>query len=268
MTDAITLYNDLWGQENAEFEALCNASLKPRATNMLYDLLETLGICAQHTLLDIGCRDASYSVEIVRRFGCQAIAADPVPLHMQLAEAHVTAANLEDRIQVLQNGIESMAIADASIDYVWCRDMLVHVDLPAGLAECARVLRPNGQMLIYQTFATEEMEPREASRIYAALAIRAENMAESFFTATAESVGLAIATRDVIGSEWRERWEEERRSSLANDLLQVARMRRRRAELVERFGEARYEASYCGRLWGLYQMLGKLQPTVYVVQKR
>ena len=45
-------------------------------------------------------------------------------------------------------------------------------------------------------------------------------------------------------------------------------LRRREAQLVEQFGRAFYEASYGSHLWGIYQMLGKLRPTVYVWEKR
>jgi SAM-dependent methyltransferase len=267
MTDAITLYNDIWGQDYDDFEALSNTSSNPRGATMLYDLLATMGIGAQHTVLDIGCRNASYAIEIVRRFGCQAIAADPVPLHIKLAHAHVVEAGLASQIRVVQSGIEALPLDDRSVDYVWCRDVLNHVDLAAGLAECTRVLRPGGQMLIYQTFATDLIEPQEAAQIYRGLAIVSDNMAEAFFIATAEAVGLNVVTRDVIGSEWRERWAEEGQSNLLNDLLWIARMRRREAELVARFGRAHYEAQYAGCLWGIYQMLGKLQPTIYVACK-
>jgi SAM-dependent methyltransferase len=267
MTNAIALYNDIWGEDYAHFEAISNTSLNPRGADMLYDLFATMGIGSGHTVLDIGCRNASYAIEIVRRFGCQAIAVDPVPLHMKLAQERVAEAGLGNQIRIVQSGIEMMPLDDATIDYVWCRDVLNHVDLAPGLAECARVLCRGGQMLVYQTFATELIEPHEAAQIYRGLAIVADNMSESFFAATAESVGLTIATRDVIGSEWRERWAEEGRNDLANDLLWVARMRRREAELVARFGRDHYQAQYAGCLWGIYQMLGKLQPTVYVLEK-
>ena len=58
-----------------------------------------------------------------------------------------------------------MPLADASVDWIWCRDVLVHVDVRRGLAECARVLRPGGAMVAHVTLATDELEPREAAEI-------------------------------------------------------------------------------------------------------
>jgi SAM-dependent methyltransferase len=164
-------------------------------------------------------------------------------------------------------GIEALPAADVSLDMIWCRDVLNHVDLQRGLAECVRVLKPSGHMLVYQTFATPALEDREAARIYAGMAIVPQNMGEDFFQTTAQAAGLSIITRDVVSSEWRERWAEEGSAALLEDLLGVARMRRSETALVARYGRAHYEATYASCLWGIYQMLGKLQPTIYLLAK-
>ncbi|HEX6700411.1 MAG TPA: hypothetical protein VF101_06725, partial [Gaiellaceae bacterium] len=69
-------------------------------------------------------------------------------------------------------------------------------------------------------------------------------------------------------SEWRERMIEDGEWDASADALAVARLRRREAELVERHGSASVAAAVGGRLWGLYQLLGKLCPTIYVWERR
>lgn len=261
------LYGDYWGRVDPEFEAALGTSLQPRGADMLYDVFSGFGVGPDDTVLDAGCRDATYAVELVRRFGCRAVAIDPVPLHVERARQRIAEAGLADRITVYQAGTEAMPIASGSIAAVWCRDVLNHVDLRPSLAECHRVLVPGGRMLVYQTFATDALEPREAARLYAALAIVPENMSPATFEETAREAGFAIEQRDVIDSEWRERWLEEGDRRMIEDLLLVARMRRREEALVQRFGRGRYEAEYAGAVWGIYQMLGKLCPTVYVLWK-
>jgi hypothetical protein len=44
-------------------------------------------------------------------------------------------------------------------------------------------------------------------------------------------------------------------------------MRRSETTLVADYGRERYEATYANFLWGIYQMLGKLQPTIYLLAK-
>jgi hypothetical protein len=57
---------------------------------------------------------------------------------------------------------------------------------------------------------------------------------------------------------------EEGEWNPAEDLLQIARLGRRRHELAARFGDAALDATLGGLLWGVYQLLGKLCPAVYV----
>ena len=264
--DAVTLYNDIWNS-TSELEARCKESLNPRGSDMLYDLFAGFSPTPQSEIIDIGCRDATYAIEIANRFGSRVLGIDPAPIHIERARKKIAEAGRADRVRAELAGIEALPAADASLDMIWCRDVLNHVDLQRGLAECVRVLKPGGQMLVYQTFATPALEDREAARIYAAMAIVPQNMAEAFFQASAEAAGLSITTRDVVSSEWRERWAEEGSTALLEDLLGVARMRRSEPTLVAQYGHEQYEATYGSCLWGIYQMLGKLQPTIYLLAK-
>jgi sarcosine/dimethylglycine N-methyltransferase len=264
--NAVKLYNDIWSS-TGELEARCRESLNPRGADMLYELFASFNPTPQSEVIDIGCRDASYAIELANRFGCRVLGIDPAPNHVERARIKIAEAGRTDLVRVELAGIEALPAADRSLDLIWCRDVLNHVDLPRGLAECVRVLRPSGQMLVYQTFATPALEACEAARLYAALAIIPQNMGEDFFQATAQAAGLSITRRDVVSSEWRERWAEEGSTALLDGLLGVARMRRSETALVAEYGRERYDATYANFLWGIYQMLGKLQPTIYLLAK-
>jgi ubiquinone/menaquinone biosynthesis C-methylase UbiE len=263
------LYGDIWGQDDPEFTAALNRSLQPRSSAVLYDLFGELGVGPDSLVLDVGCRDASYAVRLVQRFGCRAIGVDPIPLHGEWATKCISEVGLQARITIKIGSIEALPLEDNAIDLIWCRDMLNHVDLPRGLRECHRVLAPGGAMFIYMACATELCEPKEAQRIYRALAIVPENMSSDYFEATATQAGFQITGKQVIDSEWREAGLEsgEDREGMIGDLLRISRMRRREAELVQRYGRARYEAAYAGDLWCLYILLGKLCPMVYTLSR-
>jgi hypothetical protein len=49
--------------------------------------------------------------------------------------------------------------------------------------------------------------------------------------------------------------------------LRLSRLRRREPELAERFSSARLSAYAAARAWGVYQLLGKLCPTIYLWQR-
>jgi SAM-dependent methyltransferase len=262
------IYGDA-GLSETEIEALLNRSLNPRSSTMLYEKLGPLGLASHHRLLDVGCRDARHTCELVRRYGCQALGVDPVQQSIQRAQRVIAEAGLTDRVRAVEGRIEQLPADDAAFDYIWCRDMLNHVpDLAAGLAECVRVLKPGGAMLVYQTFATELLEPGEAARIYQTLSIVAANMSPAYFEQTAMGVGLTIEALDIIGSEWREWWEENGPQTTSRQLLTIARLRRDRERLQREMGEVNYAVELADCHWGVYQLLGKLQPRVYTLVRR
>jgi SAM-dependent methyltransferase len=261
------LYGDYWGTEDEQVQTLLGTSLNPRDMDVLYDYFSLTKCGAGDLVLDIGCRDARYAIEISRRHGCRTVGIDPVERNIELANELITREKMSYLVSVRQGSIEDLPFEDESIDHIWCRDVLNHVQLEPGLQECARVLKPGGWMLVYQTFAGDDLEPKEAERIYAALSIVPENMSPAAFEAIATDAGLRPEFRDVIASEWRERWIEDGDTGAAQDFLEIARMRRGERELVEQIGRERYEAELAVRLWGVYQLLGKLMPAVYLLRK-
>jgi ubiquinone/menaquinone biosynthesis C-methylase UbiE len=262
------LYGEIWAEDPSALKVELERSLAPRATTMLYDEFARLGVGPDDLVLDAGGRDAVHAIEIVRRLDCRAITIDPVPLHVDRARERVAAAGLEDRIDVLHAATESLPFEDASIDFVWCRDVLNHVQLDSSLREFARVLRPGGSVLVYQTFAETACEPEEARRLFAASASVAENMSAPFFEATAGEAGFEVVSVEPLRDEWRERMIEDGTWDVAADLLALSRLHRREGDAVGRYGRARVEAARGGLLWGIYQLLGKLCPTIYVLRHR
>ena len=262
------LYGELWAANESAVEAELKRSLNPENLDSLYDEFARLGVRAEHVVLDAGARDAAHSVRLARRFGCRVVAVDPIALHIERAQKRIADEGLSDHIDVSQAALESLPFDDESFDHIWCRDVLNHVELDRGLRECKRVLRPGGSMLIYQTFATEALEPKEAKRFFAAAATRGENMSPSFFVARARSAGLEIVRGKQLHGEWRERMLEDGSWDAVSDLLALSRLKRREPELVEQFGRTAVEAERGGLLWGIYQVLGKTCPTIYVLERR
>lgn len=260
------LYGELWAEDEA-LSAELDRSLDPRPAESLYDAFAALGVRESDVVLDVGCRYGAHSVELARRFDCEVVASDVIPRHLEKAREEIAKEGLEGRIRVVEAPIESLPLDDGAVDHIWCRDMLNHVRLREALVECARVLRPGGRMLVYQTFATELLEPQEAERLFSAVAIVPENMSRAYFEELAREAGFVIASMDEVGSEWREHWLETGDHKTVEHLLRAARLRRREEELVGRYGRASYEAALWGSIWGVYQLLGKLCPTVYVLEK-
>ena len=257
MTGARQLY-ELWADES-EIDAALARSLDPRGVDALYDAFAALGPRPGDLVLDAGARDAKHAIRLVRAHDVHAIALDPVPVHVEQARAAVAEAGLTDAIDVVEGAIEALPLADASVDWIWCRDVLVHVDAGRGLAELARVLRPGGALLAYVTLATDRLEPRERAELAEATAIRTFDA--GVLEHAAEKAGLTLRSVDPVGSEWRERMIEDGTWDPGEDLLQIARLRR------GNFTGAEAEAAWGGAVWGIYQLLGKTCPTIYVWER-
>jgi sarcosine/dimethylglycine N-methyltransferase len=262
-----SLYGDI-SLSSEEVEARLGRSLNPRGADMLYDKIGALGLSQAHYLLDAGCRDAAHTCELARRYACRALGIDPIAHNLDKARKLIAGSGQAGRVSAVEGRIEAIPAGDREFDFIWCRDVLNHVpDLRAGLAEFARVLKPAGKMLVYQTFATDLLEPREAAWLYPPLAVVPANMSTDAFEAACSSAGLRVAERDTIASEWREYWEETGEGRTSRQLLWIARMQRDRARLIAELGPTVYEVELANCHWGVYQMLGKLCPMLYVLER-
>jgi SAM-dependent methyltransferase len=256
MTSVEKLYGEYWAGDDS-FGAELDRSLNPRGTDWLFTYFAELGPQPGQLVVDVGARDAGGAIRLAREHGLRAIALDPVPLHVE--KAREAAADLD--VEVVQAAIEDMPIEDGSADWIWCRDVLVHVDAARGFRECARILRPGGQMLAYVTCSTDSLEPREADELFAALAIVRESTEPVTLERKAGDAGLTLTAKIELGGEWRERMIEDETWNPGADLLRLSRLRRRATD-----GE--HAAAYAAGLrWGIYQLLGKLCPTVYLWRK-
>jgi SAM-dependent methyltransferase len=252
-TSVDTLYGEIWVDEDRN-----PVAPPPRGTAWLFDVFAELGPKPGELVVDVGARDAKHSIQLVQRHGVRAIAVDPVGHHIELARRAIAEAGVE--VEVVQAGIEHLPLEDGAADWIWCRDVLVHVDLARGFAECARILKPGGRMLAYVTCATDRLEPREEQWLFDALAIVPESTRHDVIESRAADAGLELVSKTELGGEWRERMLEDGSWSANDDLTEVSRLRRSGAD----FEDARVAAQAAGAMWGVYQLLGKTCPTVYV----
>jgi SAM-dependent methyltransferase len=236
VTTARELY-ERWAGE-PERDPRLGESLDPRGTEWLFELFGSLGPKPGEFLLDVGARDGRHFRRLVEAHGLRGLAIDPVPTGPDVSEGI----------------IEALPVEDASVDWIWARDMLVHVDLERGFSECARVLNPGGRMVAYVTLATDLLEPRERAWLSEAVAL--VNLDSDELEAAASPLGLEQKIE--LGSEWRERMIEDGEWDANDALLRIARMRRLGID---------NPVDGADLVWGIYQMLGKLCPTVYVWSK-
>jgi demethylmenaquinone methyltransferase / 2-methoxy-6-polyprenyl-1,4-benzoquinol methylase len=102
-------------------------------------LVSRLPVGAGDTVVDVACGTGAVALELVRQTGCSVVGVDQSP--EMLAEARGRIA--DDRITFVEASAQELPFEDASFDGLTAAYLLRYLDdLPAGLAELARVLRP------------------------------------------------------------------------------------------------------------------------------
>lgn len=258
----------VYGPTTREVYDLLDRSRNPRGPDSLLDLARrSLETVRSPAILDAGCRDAHHLIRLAQSLGASGAGIDPVESHVERARAAVDRANLADRITILRGRMESLPFADDHFDLTWCRDVLEQVsDLRAALDESARVLKRGGHMIVFTVFATELLGPREAHLLSRHLGNVHENLDRGRMEAAFTDAGLQVDRVDEIATEWRE-YAEERAQPVSRALLRLARLRGQADTMIERFGRDIYDHVQANLHWELYQFIGKLQPTVYLLAK-
>jgi ubiquinone/menaquinone biosynthesis C-methylase UbiE len=265
--DHLGAVSRVYGPETWEVYDLLDQSLDPRGPEAMLALaVERLKPGSR--VLDVGCRDASHLIELVRATGAKGVGLDPVVRLVEQARKAITEAGLDERVEVVEGVMQHLPFPGESFDVVWCRDVIEVVeDLGAGIAEIARVLRPGGDLFVYTVLATERLEPKEAQMLCSqSLALVADNLAGEHVEDAFRRAGLAVVVKDEVGTQWREH-AEERSQPASQALLRLARLRRQRDRIVEQAGEDIYAHIESNLHWLVYQFLGKLLPTIYALRK-
>jgi 2-polyprenyl-3-methyl-5-hydroxy-6-metoxy-1,4-benzoquinol methylase len=254
--------------EGDQFEEELEQSLHPRGPDLLLDMVEALNLGPNSKIIDVGCGTGYYACKLVEQTGAQVLAIDIVASLLEMPRHQIAEANLRDRVAVVEGSITSIPADSETYDLVWCRDMLNHIkDLAVALAECYRVLRTGGSMIVFQTFAGELIEPHEAARLYQALAIIPENMSTAYVEQSFTTAGFTIRQKDIIASEWREREVEVGDQTALQSLLHAARLLRKQDDFIQKYGEGRYEQALGDAQWYPFIMLGKLLSVAYLLRK-
>lgn len=253
-----------FGRIEDEFKRDLDESLEPRGAGLLYDLVAALGLPRGAVAADVGCGEGRHTIELAHRFGFAVRGVDPVPWHIDIARRQ-RAGGVDVGFEV--GSAEQLPVEDATVDLVWCRDVLVHVaDLDRAYAEFRRVLKPGGHVLVYQMFATGLLEPREADRVLIVLGCVPASMAPANTESAIREAGLTVARRIVLGTEWGE-YDQEHSGKPARQLLHAARLLRDPDRYVQRYGHDNYDIALADCLWHVYRMIGKLSGRVYLLTR-
>lgn len=127
-------------------------------------------------VLVMGCGFGEDALRLAK-FGAQVSAFDLSPDSLRIARALAEREGLS--IDFEEMPAEQLRYPDASFDFILCRDILHHVDIPEAMREIVRVAKPGAQVVIneiyshsftnkvrYSSFVESFLYPRMRSLIY------------------------------------------------------------------------------------------------------
>ena len=245
-----------------------DVSCSPVSRDMLLDLAADHGVDQSSLVLDIGCANGGVSRRLLARTGCRIDGVELLPFLVSMGEEENKALGVGDRFAIQQGTITDIPFPDDHFDFVFCSDVIGMVDdLPKALAECSRVLKPQRRMLIYVSFPTGRLEEREARDVDetqgAAAGLLGEAPAERCI-----SENFTLVQKIVIGSQFTQHDVENSKdaSEATESLLRIARLLTCPDRYIKKYGEEKYRIVLAGSHWPLYILLGKVRPTVFIVE--
>jgi demethylmenaquinone methyltransferase / 2-methoxy-6-polyprenyl-1,4-benzoquinol methylase len=121
-------------------------------------LVSRLPVGPSDTVLDVACGTGAVALELVRQKGCSVVGVDQSP--EMLAEARQ---RVGERVRLVEASAQELPFEDASFDGLTAAYLLRYLDdLPAGLRELARVLRPGATMSLLDFGVPPRPVPRVA----------------------------------------------------------------------------------------------------------
>lgn len=252
-----------------DFNHFLDETIAPRGPDMMFDLVSALRPAPGSLVLDLGCGAGRYSAELASRFDVVVHGVDPDPRGVDQARRQfnegAASPALRERVRFEVGRAEDIPLDDSSVDLVWCRDVLCLVEnLESAYAECRRVVRDGGHVLVYQMFATDRLEQRELAEICTALDCVPSSMEPGRTEAAIAAAGFHIDECVVLGTEWGE-FAEEASGKAGRLLLHAGRLLRDPDRYSDRFGRRNYEIKLGDCLWHVYRLIGKLSGRVYVL---
>jgi demethylmenaquinone methyltransferase/2-methoxy-6-polyprenyl-1,4-benzoquinol methylase len=137
----------------------------PRWRSFLVSRLGAVG--PDDVVIDVATGTAAVALELVRRWGCSVVGVDQSPEMLAEAQRRVVLSAETRRVRLVEAGAEELPFEDASFDGLTAAYLLRYLDdLPTGLRELARVLRPGATAALLDFGVPPAPLPRAAWNLW------------------------------------------------------------------------------------------------------
>jgi len=127
----------------------------------------------EDSVLDVATGTAAVAIALASRIGCSVVGLDQSADMLEIGRGRVTAAGLDDRVELVQGTAEELPFEDAAFDHLTFTYLLRYVQDPAAtMRELARVLKPDGTIAM-QEFGLPRAIPRLAWELWVRIGLPA-----------------------------------------------------------------------------------------------
>ena len=150
------LWEKIWGEHMHHGYYGRNGKYKIERRQAQIELIEELlswgGVQQKTTpqnILDVGCGIGGSSLYLANKFAAEVTGITLSPIQVSRARERAISAGLESRVNFQLANALTMPFADNSFDLVWSLESGEHMpDKEQFLAECYRVLKPQGKLIL------------------------------------------------------------------------------------------------------------------------
>jgi len=130
-------------------------------------LVSRLPVRSEDVVLDVATGTAAVALELVRQKGCSVVGVDQSPEMLAEGRRRLLLAAETARVRLVEGSAQELPFEDGSFDGLTGAYLLRYLDdLPAGLRELARVLRPGATAALLDFGVPPRPLPRQAWKLY------------------------------------------------------------------------------------------------------
>ncbi len=262
-------FYDRYPRVEEAFAARLDESLSPRGPSVLLQVVRELDLPPDSRVVDVGCGEGAHAFRLATHFGFRVLGIDPVQRHLDLAREarREVVGDIAARVSFERGAASRIPAPDSSIDLVWCRDVIGHVEDPAeAMSEFARVLRPGAYVVSFSTVATDLLSPEEADQLFDVRGVVPTSADPRVLDDAIAQSGLEVVETLDLAGEWGE-WAQEQEGRAGRSLLHLARLLRDPGRYRAEFGDAAYDVMLGDCRWHVHRMSGGLAGRLDVLRK-
>jgi demethylmenaquinone methyltransferase/2-methoxy-6-polyprenyl-1,4-benzoquinol methylase len=130
-------------------------------------LVSRLPVGPDDVVLDVATGTGAVAIELVRQKGCSVVGLDQSPEMLEEARGRLLLSAETKRVRLVEAPAQELPFEDATFDGLTSAYLLRYLDdLPAGLGELARVLRPGATASLLDFGVPPGALPRQAWNLY------------------------------------------------------------------------------------------------------